>query len=101
MKILFVCNQGKHRSKTAAELWKSMHPEVDVEYLGLFNSEFNLSILDWAEKIYVMEENHLSVIKDINIKHWGKAKNIDVPDLFSYNSSSLLSILLNKFSLIN
>ena len=55
MKVLFVCNQGKHRSRTAAELFKG---SFETRHAGLY-SESPVSERDlvWADMIVVMEEH--------------------------------------------
>ncbi len=35
MKMLFVCSQGMYRSPTARDLWKQLHPEDEVESVGV------------------------------------------------------------------
>lgn len=91
MKILFVCNQGKHRSKTAAELIKD---DFETKYSGIYTN-INKEDLNWADLILVMEDHQR---KEISIKFPKEylTKQIlclDVPDIYSYNQPELISLL--------
>ena len=100
MKILFICNQGENRSRTAAEVWKNLHPLHQVKYAGFYN-RFNTRLLDWADKIIVFERHHEDELKSFDYKHWGKSYNISIDDMYTYNSASLINILKKKLKLIN
>ncbi len=99
MKILFICNQGENRSRMAAEIWKKMFPEHQVEYFGFYNN-FSYDLLDWADKIIVFEKEHEDELKEIDIKYWKKSYNILIDDVYSYNSSTLKDVLSKKLRLI-
>ena len=48
MKVLFICNQGRHRSRTAAEIFKD---RFETKYAGLFNeAPLDEKTLEWAGK---------------------------------------------------
>lgn len=55
MKVLFVCNQGRNRSRTAAQVFQSIY---ETRAAGLY-SEPPVSAQDlaWADVIVVMEEH--------------------------------------------
>jgi len=54
MRMLFVCNQGKHRSRTAANLFKDKY---EIRYAGLFSlTPVSKNDVEWAELIIVMED---------------------------------------------
>jgi len=99
MKILFICNQGENRSRMAAEIWKKMYPEHQVEYFGFYNN-FNYDLLDWADKIIVFEKEHEGELKELDMKYLKKSYNILIDDVYSYNSSTLKDVLYKKLKLI-
>ena len=104
MKILFVCTQGKHRSRTAAEVWKKLHPEDEVQSIGTehFDEKHGtqiMELLDWADRIYAMEERHKKEIISISKGYeriYVKIKVLDIPDLYDYNNPELVRILKTK-----
>ena len=99
MNILFICNQGENRSKTAAEVWKKLYPLHRVRYAGFYNN-FDTGLIDWADKIIVFEKHHDDELKAIDYKYWGRSYNISIDDLYAYNSGSLINILQRKLRLI-
>jgi predicted protein tyrosine phosphatase len=99
MKILFICNQGENRSRMAADIWRKMYPEHQVEYFGFYNN-FNSVLLDWADKIIVFEKQHEDELKEIDYEYWKKSYNISIEDVYSYNSSILKEVLYKKLKLI-
>lgn len=96
MKMLFICNQNLHRSKTAEFMFKD---RFETKSAGLFNknpvSEKGLS---WADVIVVMEEFQR---KEIGMKFpkLYLQKNIiclNIPDAYFYGQTELVNILENK-----
>jgi len=97
MKVLFICNQNKHRSKTAEELFKN---QFKTKSAGIYNNKVTKEQLEWAEVIIVME--------DIQRKELAKLfpglylqKHIlclNIPDIYSYNQFELIILLKNKVS---
>jgi len=100
MNILFICNQGENRSKTASEIWVTMHPQHQVKYTGFYNN-FDADLLNWADKIIVFERQHEDELKLRDYRYWGKCYNIAVDDLYPYNSSKLKALLHEKLMLID
>lgn len=47
MNVLFVCNQGKHRSRTAAELFSKEH---ETRFFGIYTN-LNKKDLEWVDVI--------------------------------------------------
>ena len=101
MKILFVCNQGKHRSRTSAELWKQKHPNDEVKHIGIFIEANPKNWFDWADKIYVMEDYQYNKLLEIDdsMRTFGKITILDVEDIYNYYDSKLIKILIKKLSL--
>ncbi len=100
MKLLFICNQNKHRSKTAEELFKD---KFEVKSAGLYNENpvTEQQIL-WADVIVVMEKiQRTEIVKRFPTQTLQK-KIIcfDVPDFYGYGQDRLVKLLETKFDLI-
>jgi predicted protein tyrosine phosphatase len=103
MKVLFVCNQGKDRSRTASELWKEKFPNDEVKYIGVFVEENPKQWFSWADKIYVMEDyQHQKILEiDESMKTFGKiAPILEIEDIYQYGDQKLKRILKQKLKLI-
>ena len=55
-KILFICNQGENRSRTAAGILEGKG--YAVKYDGFHCGSFNPINLEWADRIVVFEDDH-------------------------------------------
>ena len=88
MKILFVCNQGKNRSRTAAEMFKDMY---DTDSMGVYCKDEHRKKLEWADAIFVMENRQRNWIGENHAKVYlnKKIENLDIPDRYSYGDDSL------------
>ena len=99
MKMLFVCNQGWHRSPTAAELFSDEH---DTRFAGCFSEENPVSseMLLWADTLFVMEEVQRAWL----VEHFPKEVmaacliTLDIPDVYQRGDPKLVSLLEKKVS---
>ncbi|HZX45516.1 MAG TPA: phosphotyrosine protein phosphatase [Candidatus Nanoarchaeia archaeon] len=96
MKILFVCNQNKNRSKTASDLFKGT---FQTRSAGLYNGKpLTEKELSWADTVIVMEDMHRSEIAkrfpDLYIQK--RILSLDIPDVYHYNQPELVDILKVK-----
>lgn len=108
MKILFICNQNRHRSKTAEELFKG---EFDTRSAGLYNEiPVTESQIAWADLIIVMEDaQRLELSKRFPKLYLTKQiLSLDIPDFYGYNQPELVDLLttrfrevMNKFIVVN
>ena len=96
MKILFICNQNKNRSKTAEELFRG---KFETKSAGLYNNNpVTEKEINWADVVIVMESEQ----RDEIAKRFPKAYlqkrilSFDVPDVYQYNQPSLTRILNQK-----
>jgi len=99
MNILFICNQGKYRGPTAAKIYKEIFPNDEVKYLGIFTDKNIKQTLDWANKIYLMEDYQLNKLLEINdsLKIFNKTKVLSVEDIYKKYDPKLIKILKEKF----
>ena len=93
MVILFVCNQGKHRSRTACDMFGG-------QYCGIYSESHPVTaeLLNEANTIVVMENIQREWIGE----HFPKAylaKRIvclDIPDIYSHGQDKLKRLLTEK-----
>jgi len=92
MKLLFVCNQNMHRSKTAEDLYKNIH---EVRSAGLYNNNVTSVDLDWADIIFVMEDHQRAEIGKRFPSHYLSKTiiSLGIPDIFSRGDPILMKKL--------
>lgn len=102
MKILFVCSRNEWRSRTAENIFKNNGRHV-IKSAGTKKSariRLNQKMINWADIIFAMEENHKKTILE-NFE-FEKNKNslevLDIPDDYKYMDSELIEILQMKLS---
>ena len=97
MKVLFVCNQGKYRSRTAAKIFKD---EFETKYAGLYSEDNPLTKINlaWADTVVVMEEGQR---KEIGRRFPGLYMKkriicLSIHDIYRYMHPDLINILKKK-----
>lgn len=96
MKLLFICNQNKNRSKTAEFLFKK---EFETKSAGLYNlNPVNEEELEWADKIIVMEDIQRTELSKRFPKQYIKKHilSLQIPDIYAYNQPELKKLLESK-----
>jgi predicted protein tyrosine phosphatase len=99
LKILFLCNQGENRSKTAAELYSKKY---ETESAGIYalNPDNSLtdSLMEWCDIIFVMEDKHINFLVNEKPNYYLNKRviNLKIPDIYSYNQPELKKILRYK-----
>ncbi|MFC1742119.1 phosphotyrosine protein phosphatase [Nanoarchaeota archaeon] len=96
MKILFICNQNQHRSKTAEELFRD---RFETRSTGLYNeTPVTEKELEWADTIIVMEDFQQTELSkrfpDTCLKK--RILSLDIPDTYHHNQPELIDLLENK-----
>lgn len=98
MNVLFVCSQGRLRSRTAAHTllvegnenrYAGMNHDADV----LITAE----LVEWADSIVCMEQSHRSKLRR---KFKGNSQKImvwGIQDVYDYMDQTLVCILKGKF----
>ena len=93
MKILFICNQNKHRSKTAEKIFSE---KFETKSAGLYNENpLTEKQLSWADLVIVMEDHQRSEIakRFPEIYLQKRILSLNIPDVYRYNQPELVSIL--------
>ena len=96
MKTLFICNQNKHRSKTAELVFQR---KGLVKSAGLHGGKrLTKKELEWADVVFVMEEEHRhEIAKRFPTEYLRKRiVNLDIPDIYTFNQPALVKILEHK-----
>jgi len=96
MKVLFICNQNKNRSKTAKEIFKG---QFKTKSVGLYNAKpVRRKELLWADNVVVMEESQRTEIAnrfpDVYIQK--RILSLEIADVYHHNQPSLIKILKSK-----
>lgn len=99
MRVLFICNQGMHRSRTAAELFKDT---FETKYAGIYSEKnpVTLNVIEWADLIVVMEDEQRIELSRRFPKQYLKKKiiSLGVADEYGYNSPELRKELQRKMA---
>jgi predicted protein tyrosine phosphatase len=92
-----VCNLGRNRSKTAAELMQGKH---EAKFAGIYSmsSPISLTLLEWADKIFVMEDRQLDVMKKRFPYIRKEIINLEIPNTYYYNQGDLKEIIKEKLA---
>jgi predicted protein tyrosine phosphatase len=96
MKILFMCNQGKHRSKTAEHLFKDAY---QTKSAGLYNeTSVTEKQLKWADIVIVMEDVQRTELAKRFPKSYMKKSILswNIQDIYRYNQPELINLLQIK-----
>ncbi|MDD9954491.1 MAG: phosphotyrosine protein phosphatase [Candidatus Woesearchaeota archaeon] len=91
MHILFVCNQGKHRSRTAAELFGG-------SYKGIYENLVTKEDMQRADLVVVMEEHQRKALAEMfpSLYLQKRIISFEIPDIYSYNQPVLVDLLKEK-----
>ncbi len=88
MRVLFICNQNKHRSKTAEELFKD---RFETKSAGLYNNQVHLEQLQWADIVVVMDDEQRIELSRRFPKQYLQKRivTLNIPDSYAYNQPEL------------
>lgn len=92
-KLLFICNAGRNRSITAANIFKDKYLTRSAG-VGE-DAELDPSLLEWADVVYVMEDWQRTRISELFPKEYMKKKiiSLDIPDVYSLMQPELVKLL--------
>ena len=100
MNILFVCNQNRNRSKTAAEIFKD---KFNTKSAGLYaDKPLSEDELSWADLVFVMEDFQRTEISKRFPESYLKKQiiSLDIPDIYHYNQPELVEALKTKVNVL-
>ncbi|MBW3019140.1 phosphotyrosine protein phosphatase [Candidatus Woesearchaeota archaeon] len=96
MKLLFICNQNLHRSKTAELIFKD---EFEVDSAGLYGGKaLDAATLESSDLVLVMEEFQRSEIARRFPKQYltKRILCLDIPNRYNFNQPELISLLQER-----
>jgi predicted protein tyrosine phosphatase len=102
MNILFLCTANVHRSKTAEDYFTSINSKHIFKSAGLsekycthYRSNLcTVALLEWADKIYVMEPQHIKrITAHTGEKYIEKVETLHIEDIYQYMQPELLAKL--------
>ncbi len=106
--VLFICSANKNRSKTAEDYFSEQYPNFKFDSAGtnkktcdqLGTNFIDKEQLDWADKIFVMEQKRLKSIQDsFGNKYFNKITVLNIGDIYEYGSKELIEILKVKITI--
>lgn len=97
MNFLFVCTFNKFRSLTAEKIFKN-HPYHNVRSVGTSHKArrtVNKGDTNWADTIFVMEQEHKAMLEERFPTQISNKKLIvlDIPDIYPFMDDELIEIL--------
>lgn len=105
MNILFLCTSNLNRSKTAEHHFSKVDFNNHYRSAGLSKRECerhnttlcNDKLLEWADKIFVMEAEHIRRIEEhTGTKYLEKIISLDIPDQYKYGEIELVCLLESR-----
>lgn len=102
-KILFVCSQGRHRSRTAAIHLRRRLPDIDTAFAGTSaDADVPLTAqhVAWADTIICMEHAHRSKIRRRWKRLSSKIRVWSIPDEHSYGDLALVALIEDRMGLL-
>jgi predicted protein tyrosine phosphatase len=93
MKLLFICNQNRHRSLTAEELFRD---RFETRSAGLYNEHpVDEDALGWADVVVVMEDFQRQELGRRFPKAYLKKRivSLNIPDIYQYGQPELRQVL--------
>jgi predicted protein tyrosine phosphatase len=99
-RILFVCWANQDRSPTAEQLLREKKG-FEARSAGTWKYARNpmtSELIDWADRIIVMEQEQQEAILDIRPEAAEKIIVLNIPDTYSRNSPQLVRVLKAKLS---
>ena len=98
MDILFICNQGKNRSKTAAEVFSGRFTTASAGLYG--DTPVTETQLAQADVIVVMEDGHRTEIakRFPRVYLQKQILVLGIPDIYDYGQPELVRLLRVRMS---
>ena len=97
-RVLFVCSGNIHRSPTAANMFRD-RKGFEVKSAGTSIGTLNpvtTELVEWADKIFVMEEEHRKLIVQQFPEAASKITVLDIEDNYYRDDPRLTTILKEK-----
>ncbi len=93
MRVLFICNQNLHRSRTAEDVFRGL---FETKSAGLFNEKpVTEEQVAWADLVFVTEDFQRKEIAKRFPKQYMKKRivSFNIPDAYQYGDEKLITLL--------
>lgn len=102
MNLLFVCSENRLRSPTGEKVF-SQYDGIKALGCGInlgANRRLNAELVEWADVIFVMEQQHERFVSDKFEKqlHDNALICLDIPDIYARMDPQLVKLLTEKVS---
>ena len=97
-RLLFVCSGNVFRSPTAEELFNG-RDGVEARSAGILGcavTSLSKMLIDWADKIFVMEPHHKMRVVELVPGAERKTRTLNIPDIYPKNDPELQRVLKRK-----
>jgi predicted protein tyrosine phosphatase len=98
MKVLFICNQNQHRSKTAEILFQK---KFETKSAGLYNqSPVTEREMQWADVVVVMEDHQRTELgkRFPTLYLQKRIVSLNISDMYARDQPELVTLLKKKVS---
>jgi predicted protein tyrosine phosphatase len=100
--LLFICTANHDRSPTAEDLFRSSgrYKALSAGILPLARREVSQELIDWADIVFVMneeEDGHASHLRRFDVSG-KKIVDLNIPDVYPRGSEPLLELLRQRLS---
>jgi predicted protein tyrosine phosphatase len=97
-KVLFVCSGNIDRSPTAEGIFKA-RADLEVMSAGtslLARRRVTKQLMDWADKIFVMEQKHADHLEHLEPGAHTKIVVLGIPDEYHRNDPELIRLISER-----
>ena len=95
MKLLFICNQNQHRSRTAEIIFKEKYNTKSAGIFPTAETVLTSQALEWADIVFVMKPVQRKFIAENFPAQYLKKQiiTLDIPDIYNYMDPRLVEML--------
>ena len=97
-RVLFVCSGNVDRSRAAEDVFKTRQ-DLEVMSAGtslLARRRVTREMIDWADRIFVMEQEHAEYIESMEPKARAKIVVLNIPDIYFRDDPELRKLLMER-----
>lgn len=97
-RLLFVCTGNVDRSRTAEEIFEKIKG-VEAKSAGTSIAAtipLTKELIQWADKIFVMEYKHQKVVLKMDPEAWEKIECLAIPDKYAHGEPELKRLLKER-----